>query len=170
MLKCQRGSETFTQTQCWSCRSDRALVSRSRLQGPTLAMKYWHGTNCVSQAASISLSALSFASFLSGKESKTKYEKCIWCKEWFIIWKRKTIYLARFLLPLGLLVQAPLGHLEVLNLLPVLKKINVRNSSDTTLTGRKRLKKKNNNWQAKYHKICNFFSNIRNQNRKSHIQ
>lgn len=142
MLKCQRGSETFTQTQCWSCRSDRALVSRSRLQGPTLAMKYWHETNCVSQAASISLSALSFASFLSGKESKTKYEKCIWCKEWFIIWKRKTIYLARFLLPLGLLVQAPLGHLEVLNLLPVLKKINVRNSSDATLTGRKRLKKK----------------------------
>lgn len=164
MLKCQRGSETFTHTQCSSCRSDRALVSGSRLQGPTLAMKYWHGTNCVSQAASISLSALPFASFLSGKESKTKYEKCIRCKEWFIIWKRKIIYLIRFLLPLGLLVQAPLGHLEVLNLLPVLNKINVRNSSDW----KKKVKKKKN-WQAKYNKICNFFSNIRNQNRKSHI-
>lgn len=60
------------------------------------------------------------------------------------------IDLVQFLLPLGLLVQAPLGHLEVLNVLPVLNKINVRNSSGSPLTGRKRQK---NNWQVKHLKM-----------------
>lgn len=73
------------------------------------------------------------------------------------------MYLVQFLLPWGLVVQAPLGHLEVLYLLPVFNKINDRKSSYTTYTERKRYKK---NWQAKHLDFFFIYIYIKNQDRK----
>lgn len=73
------------------------------------------------------------------------------------------MYLVQFLLPWGLVVQAPLGHLEVLYLLPVFNKINDRKSSYTTYTERKRYKKKT----GKRSILISFlYIYIKNQDRK----